>query len=313
MHLEPKLNGLHHVTAASARIKENLRFYTHTLGMRLVKRSVNQDDVSAYHLFYADEEGTPGTDLTFFDWAHLPRERRGNNSISRVSLRVATEGSLRWWREYLKDQGVSVGAIGKTAGRPTMDFEDFEGQRLRLTVADEPRNRPWRLEHIPLEHAILGLGPVRLTVPHLEGTDWALTHVMGARRVDAEGITIYQVGAETAQAEVHVEVEPDLPPAAFGAGAVHHVAFRTPDDASIRAWSERLTRLRVPHSGIVDRFWFKSIYFREPNGILFEIATDTPGFAVDEDPAHLGERLILPPFLEPQRPFIEAGLKPLEG
>lgn len=315
-----QLYGFHHVTCASARIRQNLDFYTKTLGMRLVKRSVNQDDVSAYHLFYADKAGSPGSDLTFFDWPHLPPATRGNHTATCVALRVPSVESLEWWRGYLEDQGITAGELHEATGWPTFEFDDPEGLRLSMTVAPDPENVPWSVDPIPLEHAIRGLGPVELSVPDARPTERVLTEVMGMERVreyahpDNTGaqVIVYKMATEGADGEIHLAVRPGEQQARFGAGAVHHVAVRTPDDEGIEAWRERLASMRVPNSGIIDRFWFKSLYFREPNGILFEIATDTPGFAVDEHPDHLGEKLILPPFLESQRALIEAGLKPLD-
>jgi glyoxalase family protein len=313
-----QLTGIHHLTAVTADAPGNHAFYTSTLGMRLVKKTVNQDDVSAYHLFYADGLASPGSDLTFFDWP-VERERRGTHSIAGTGLRVAGGASLRWWRERLAGAGAMVGEILERDGRKTLDFEDPEGQRLSL-VDDGGAGpaHPWSRSPVPAEHQIRGLGPITLSVPDLGPTDLVLTRVMGMRPVREYASTeapsckvhVYEMGPGGAGAELHVAVEPDLPQARPGAGGVHHVAFRTPD-ADYEAWAERLRQLRVPSSGPIDRFYFRSLYFREPNGILFEIASDGPGFAADEPLESLGERLALPPFLEPRRAEIEAGLKPL--
>lgn len=313
--------GFHHLTAVSSQIRENKRFYTETLGLRLVKRSVNQDDTSAYHLFYADKVGSPGTDITFFDWS-VPRERRGNRTVTRTGFRVAGESALEYWRGRLSDLGVSHGEIDTVDGRSQLRFEDSEGQRLALVddggKGDAPV--PWEASPVPAEFQLRGLGPVTMTVPSLEQTDVVLRGVTSMRRVraypDPEGpdyeVHVYQMGGPGPQAELHVAVRPDLPVAHPGAGGVHHVAFRSASEAEHRRWLDLLTELRIPNSGWVDRFWFRSIYFREPGGVLFEIATDGPGFAVDENPATLGEKTVLPPFLEPYRAQIEAGLKPLD-
>jgi glyoxalase family protein len=310
------LTGIHHLTAVTAKASDNHRFYTEALGMRLVKKTVNQDDVSAYHLFYADAVAAPGTDLTFFDWPVGP-ERRGTSSIVRTSLRVAGTGTLAWWGERLASLGVTQEAIRERDGRPTLDFEDSEGQRLSLVDdgGDGPAH-PWSRSPVPAERQIRGLGPITISVPELAPTEAILRDVMAMRRVRdyaeaGAAVHVFAVGEGGPSAELHVRVEPDLAPARPGAGGVHHVAFRTPDEDSYRACAERLRAARVPSSGPVDRFYFKSLYFREPNGILFEIATDGPGFAADEPLERLGERLALPPFLEPRRAEIEAGLKPL--
>ena len=313
------LTGIHHLTAVSGSIRENHHFYTRTMGMRLVKRSVNQDDVSAYHLFYADAKGSPGTDLTFFDWP-VPPERRGTRSISRTSLRVAGMATLEWWSERLREKGVRAAQIAERDGRLTLDFEDPEGQRLSLVDdGGDGDAHPWERSPVPSEHQIRGLGPIVLSVPALEPTDAILqkgANMRPAREYphpenSRHTVHVYEMGKGGPAAELHVGVQPDLPVARPGAGGVHHVAFRTPDD-EYDAWADRLNTLRIPNSGKVDRFWFRSLYFREPNGILFEIATDGPGFAVDEDSNTLGEKVVLPPFLEPQRAQIVANLKPID-
>jgi glyoxalase family protein len=311
-----QLTGIHHLTAISARPRENLAFYTGLLGMRLVKKTVNQDDVSAYHLFYADGKANPGTDLTFFDFPAAP-ERRGANSISRTGLRVAGEKALGYWRDRLKQAGGVTGDVIEVDGRLTLPFEDGEGQRLVL-VDDGGAGTasPWERSPVPSEHQIRGLGPIVLTVRDLARTADVLTGVMNMRRMRdyaAHGaqIHVFAMGEGGPAAELHVLESKDSAMARQGAGGVHHVAFRTPDEAQYHAWTQRLTELGIPNSGEIDRFYFRSLYFREPNGILFEIATDGPGFATDEPMASLGEKLALPPFLESRRKEIEAGLKPI--
>ena len=311
------LTGIHHLTAITANAPANKLFYTDTLGLRLVKKTVNQDDTSAYHLFYADGQATPGTDLTFFDWP-TARERRGTNSISRTGLRVA-EAGLEYWAGRLGDAGLTQGGIRTLDGRASLDFEDPEGQRLRMVADAAGTVHPWAHSPVPAEHQIRGLGPITISVPALAPTKTVLETVMNMREVrdyaspDGVGqVHVFEMGEGGASAELHVAVQPDLPMARQGAGAVHHVAFRTPDLETNRAWAERLSGFRIPNSGEVERYYFRSLYFREPGGNLFEIATDGPGFAVDEPMDALGERLSLPPFLEDRRAQIEAGLKPLD-
>lgn len=314
------LIGIHHLTAVSAQIRQNYQFYTQTMGMRLVKRSVNQDDVSAYHLFYADAKGSPGSDLTFFDWP-VPRERRGTHSITRTHLRVAGRETLAWWAEYLRDRGVNASELTERDGRLVLDFEDAEGQRLAL-VDDGGTGEayPWERSPVPVEHQIRGLGPISLSVPRLQPTDVVLQQVMNMRQVRSyphpenaqHTVYVYAMGTGGPGAELHVAEQPGLPPAQPGAGGVHHVAFRTPTFEEYDAWAARLNSMRLPNSGKIDRFWFRSLYFREPNGILFEIASDGPGFGVDEDAATLGEKVVLAPFLEPRRAEILANLKPID-
>ena len=312
-----QLTGIHHLTAISAKPRQNLAFYTGLLGMRLVKKTVNQDDVSAYHLFYADGKANPGTDLTFFDFPADP-ERRGTNSISRTGLRVAGEKALGYWRDRLKQAGGHTGDVTQVDGRLTLPFEDGEGQRLVLVDDGGAGSAsPWERSPVPAEHQIRGLGPIVLTVRELSRTEQVLTEVMNMRRVRdyaAHGaqIHVFAMGEGGPAAELHVIESKDLAVARQGAGGVHHVAFRTPDNAQYEAWAQRLNELDIRNSGEVDRFYFRSLYFREPNGILFEIATDGPGFATDEPMETLGEKLALPPFLEHRRVEIEAGLKPIE-
>lgn len=313
-----QLTGIHHLTAVSADAPGNHAFYTRTLGMRLVKKTVNQDDVSAYHLFYADALASPGSDITFFDWP-VRRERRGNHSITRTGLRVAGQETLDWWKRHFTETGVSHGEVVERDGRATLDFEDFEGQRLSL-IDDGGTGaaNPWDRSPIAAGHQIRGLGPITMTVPDLKPTDLVLTRVLNMAQVrdyatpeaPSSRTHVYSMSDGGAAAELHVAVRPDLAPAQPGAGSVHHVAFRIPD-ADYEAWADRLDRVRMPSSGPVDRFYFRSLYFREPNGVLFEIATDGPGFATDEALDALGEKLSLPPFLEGRRREIEANLKPL--
>ena len=289
-----QLYGLHHLTAISADASGNYRYYSQRLGMRLVKKTVNQDDVSAYHLFYADAKATPGSDLTFFDW-NMPRERRGTNSIVRTRLRVAGQNSLDWWAERLPEARRAPDGL---------EFDDPEGQRLGLVKADG-QGEPWEGSPVPPEHQILGLASVTLSVPDLKSTAQILTEVMGMTHLGEQAYAMKD------RPEIHLLEEPHLPAARQGAGGVHHVAFRTPDQEQYQEWIARLNHYGVPNSGAVDRFYFRSLYFREPNGILFEIATDGPGFTADEPLQTLGQKLALPPFLEGRRGQIEAGLKPL--
>lgn len=314
-----RVHGIHHLTAVSADISGNYRFYTQDLGMRLVKRSVNQDDVSAYHLFYADAVGSPGTDLTFFDWA-VPAERRGTHSIVGTGLRVTGQESIDYWSRRLEQLGRNP-TYGEFAGRSVIRFEDPEGQRLQIVDdgggGDE--SVPWDGSPVPAEHQIRGLGPITLSVPDIAPTDAVLRGVLGLDRLgpldtgDEDVVQIYGLDESRGpHGEIHVRQEPGLSPARPGAGGVHHVAFRVADE-QYEEWAERLTSLRIPNSGPVDRYYFRSLYFREPNGILFELATDGPGFAVDENLATLGEKVVLPPFLESRRAAILANLKPIES
>ncbi|MDZ5473865.1 ring-cleaving dioxygenase [Bacillus sp. 31A1R] len=320
MQLKP-LKGQHHVSAITADAKRNYEFYTKVLGLRLVKKTVNQDDTSVYHLFYADERGNPGTDLTFFEIPRAGQTRYGTNSISTTSLRVPKDASLLYWKQRFEEHGVEHDEISQVTGRATLSFRDFEGQRLML-VSDEHNvgvagGQPWEKSPVELEHAIVGLGPVTLTVANLESTAKILTFVLGFKEnrryknEEQEEIVVFDTGEGGTGAEVHIEVRPDLPVERPDRGSVHHVAFRVENEEELKRWVEYLKEFRIPNSGFVERYYFRSIYFREPNGILFELATDGPGFEGDESFEHLGENLALPPYFENQRAEIEAKLKPL--
>ncbi len=313
------LHGLHHVTAISAAIGRNADFYTRVLGLRLVKKSVNQDDVSAYHLFYADKVGSPGTDMTFFDWPQVPSDVRGTDSIVGTAFRVNGRQALDYWRERLRDEGQEVGEVTQFDGHDLLRFEDPEGQRLLLV---DDQSAPfdgviWDETDVPEEFALRGFYATALSTPHLGSVAPILTELLNfeeARRApfdDGRQVVIYEMDGGGPGNEVWVFEEPDRPIARTGAGGVHHVAYRVRDDAEQHSWHQRIRRAGLPISGIIDRFYFKSIYFRISNGILFEVATDGPGFATDEDLDSLGQRLALPPFLEQHRQQIEAGLKPI--
>jgi len=312
---QPVLNGLHHVTAVTAKARENVDFYTRKLGLRLVKKTVNQDDVSAYHLFYADALGSPGTDLTFFDWAGIRQAQSGAGSVSETALRVfGGENALEQWRDFFKVQNVSHGRIEEAAGVSSLSFQDGEGQRLRLLAepgeADPKRFHPWAGSPVAREASIVGLGSVNLTVGDADATADFLVNVLGFRASSVDS-RLFETGAGGVGSRLMVEGSTYH--GVQGAGGVHHVAWRVADVEELLKWQQHLHENGVGTSGKVDRHYFQSLYFRIPGGILFEIATDGPGFAADgEDPEHLGEKLALPPFLEPHRAKIEAGLVPLD-
>ncbi|WP_280770956.1 ring-cleaving dioxygenase [Salipaludibacillus daqingensis] len=314
------LRGIHHVSALTANAKDNLYFYTTILGMRLVKKTVNQDDTSVYHLFYADERGNPGTDLTFFEIPHAAKTKEGTHSISQTSLRVPNDHSLNYWINRLHEYDVEHGEITTNNGRKTLNFRDFEGQRLQF-ISDEnnigvPGGTPWEKSPVPRDKGIIGLGPIRLTVPKPTKTHAVLKDVLGfteTSRYELEGtdVVVFSTGDGGNGAEVHVQASIDLPTERPGRGSVHHVAFRVDNEEELRKWVEHIQSLGFINSGFVERYYFRSLYFRESNGILFELATDGPGFEGDESFDTLGENLALPPFFEDQREEIEAKLKPL--
>ncbi|WP_044639898.1 ring-cleaving dioxygenase [Risungbinella massiliensis] len=319
-----ELKGIHHVSAMTANAPRNFEFYTQTLGLRLVKKTINQDDTSVYHLFYGDHKGNPGTELTFFEIPMLARNYPGANSISAISFRVSNDQALEYWKNRFESLQVEHEEISYETGRASLAFTDFEGQRIVLVSDEENKGvaggMPWGNSPIPTEYGILGLGPVQLTVGFVEPTVKVLTDLMGFRKVRTypsrtlgqPDVIVLETGEGGTGAEVHVQERTDLPPERLGRGGVHHVAFRVDNEEELRAWIPRIRQAGLPSSGFVDRFYFRSLYFREPNGILFELATDGPGFDTDEDLEHLGESLALPPFFESQRGQIEAKLKPLD-
>ncbi|GAC1614589.1 MAG: ring-cleaving dioxygenase [Candidatus Dormibacteraceae bacterium] len=313
------LGGLHHVTAITANAAANLEFYTGVLGMRLVKKTVNQDDVSAYHLFYADAKGSPGTDLTFFDWPLSPPNVPGAGSIGPVGLRVGSTAALEFWQERLSRLAVTVGAVAeREGGRRYLAFTDPEGQRLELVDdRDAAAGPPWKAAGLAAEHQVRGLDSVALISARPQLTTDVLTQVLDFRpageRELAEGGREYDfaIGAGGPGAEVRLRVPREVGWAQQGRGGVHHVAFRVRDSETQLQWRARIAAAGLQPTPVIDRFYFRSVYFREPGGILYEIATDGPGFTADEEEATMGGRLALPPFLEADRQRIEEGLKPL--
>jgi glyoxalase family protein len=312
-----QVHGLHHVTAVTADAPGNLDFYTRVLGLRLVKKTVNQDDVSAYHLFYADKLGSPGTDMTFFDWPLIGEQEHGTDSIAETAFRVNGRAALDYWVARFNALGVAHEPVQEWAGFARLPFTDPEGQRLAL-VDDggaQFEGEVWDGSDVPMEHAIRGFWGVTLSVPNLARYEPIFSLLMGWERVsEAPGgaDVLYAMDGGGPGRYVRVIDEGRATRAQLGAGGVHHVAFRVRDEDEQRAWMGRLNELGVPHSGEVNRYYFRSLYFRISNGILFELATDGPGFTADEPLETLGQRLALPPFLEPRRAQIEAGLKPLD-
>ncbi len=316
--MSAELTGLHHVSALSAEIGASHAFYTEVLGLRPVIRTVNQDAPSMYHLFYGDGRGSPGSDMTVFDMPRAARERRGNRSITRTTFRVDGDAALRFWAERLRAEGVVHGGVRERDGRGWLEFDDDVGTALALVDdGGTGEAHPWEASPVASEHQIRGLGLVEITVPELQPTDEFLAGALGLRRERAytpaesprHRAHVYAMVEGGAHAEIHVRVDDALPPARYGSGGVHHFALRVPRLDEIGGWAERLTELGHAHSGVVDRHYFRSVYVREPNGVLIELATDGPGFDVD-GPLD-GERLSLPPLLEPRRAEIEANLRPL--
>lgn len=306
------VTGLHHVTAIAGDAQENLDFYTGVLGMRLVKRSVNQDVTDTYHLFYADAEGHAGSDLTFFPWPAMGPGRRGIGLTNEVSLAVPT-GTLGWWAERLASANVRVGEPETRFGERVLAFDDPHGLALTLTETDDAREfAPWSGSPVAEARQVRGLHAVRMAQRALAPSTDFLERGLGLAHVGTEGgWHRFAVAGGGSGRVVDVQEVPGGARGAWGVGTVHHVAWRVPDDAAERLLQERVWQAGAHPTAVIDRFWFKSVYFKEPGGALFEIATDGPGFGIDEDVATLGQQLILPPWLEPQRAAIERSLPPL--
>jgi glyoxalase family protein len=306
-----RVNGLHHITAIAGAPQENLDFYAGVLGMRLVKKSVNQDDPGTYHLFYADAEGRPGTDLTFFPWTALAPPRLGHGLAVEVSLEVPAD-SLPFWGARLEKYGARIDDLAMRFGARVLPVVDPHGLRLALVEAAPGPGRaftPWDDSSVPAERQIRGLHSARLRERHPETTASVLSSVLGfTPRGTDDGWTRY--GFEDVPGAVDIQ-EAREPRGTWGVGSVHHLAWRVDDEQHQLAMREQIEARGVSATPVIDRFWFKSVYFKEPGGVLFELATDGPGFAADEDPAHLGETLVLPPWLETSRRQIEGVLPPL--
>ncbi len=306
--------GLHHITAISGPAQENLDFYAGVLGMRLVKKSVNQDDPGTYHLFYADAVGSPGTDLTFFPWAHMAPPRIGHGLTVEVGLTVP-RGSLAFWSDRLARYGTQLRTPEQRFGDKVLPLIDPHGLQVALVERDSAAQRtftPWEDSRVPVEHQIRGLESARLWEHSLELSSSFLAQTLGFEHVGSEqGWHRYGVAGGGSGQYVDIREVADARRGSWGVGSVHHIAWRVDDDAhqqEVRRHVDEAGRRPTP---VIDRFWFKSVYFLEPGGVLFELATDGPGFAVDEDPAHLGETLVLPPWLETQREAIEGVLPKL--
>lgn len=306
-----ELIGLHHVTAIAGPAQENLDFYAGVLGMRLVKKSVNQDDPGIYHLFYADAEGHPGTDLTFFPWAQLAPSRDGHGLSTEVSLAVPPD-SLKFWSARLKRHGTQVFDLETRFGQRVLPLVDPHGLRISLTESADSLGRPftpWERSPIPVEHQIRGLESARMVERDLAETISFLTGALGFRKISAEeGWIRYGLGEGKSGQYVDLRAAPEAHRGAWGTGSVHHLAWRVADESHQLEVRQQVADGGAQPTPVIDRFWFKSVYFREPGGVLFELATDGPGFHVDEAMASLGESLVLPPWLQPNRAAIEAAL-----
>jgi glyoxalase family protein len=311
--MSKEILGIHHVTAIAGDAQENLNFYVKVMGMRLVKKTVNQDAPHTYHLFYADEVGTPGTDLTFFPWPEMAPARLGIGLTVEVSLAVP-KGSLPYWQERFEKEYVAFGNIETRFGERALPFKDSHGLQLALVETDDQRQFAlWTGSPVPPEYQVRGMHVVRLWERELKPTERLLTEVMGFERLGTEeSWHRYGLGGSKSGRIIEIKELPKEQRGQWGAGSVHHVAWRVKDSEEELALRGVLMDLGLRPTSQIDRFWFKSVYFREPGEALFELATDGPGFSRDEAIEHLGERLILPPWLEARRDEIEAALPPLK-
>ncbi|OGQ01097.1 MAG: hypothetical protein A2Z40_01620 [Deltaproteobacteria bacterium RBG_19FT_COMBO_60_16] len=310
--MEDRTPGLHHVTAVTADLNRNVEFYTRILGMRLVKRTINFDDPGSYHLYYGNGKGSPGTLLTFFHRPAARKGRPGSGTVSSVAFSVP-EGSLEYWRDRLSSHDIALhGAEGRYDG-DCVAFTDPDGLSLALVSAPAPDARiPWEKGPVPAGHALRGIHAVTLAAAGRTSVESFLTGTLGFRRVWEVGSRLqFATGSGGSGAIACVDVLSDPFPGRGGFGTVHHVAWRIPSRAAQESWRRTIGEAGHSVTPVIDRLYFRSIYFREPGGILFEIATDGPGIAVDEPLEALGETLVLPPWLEGKRRTIEESLPPL--
>lgn len=311
----PTITGHHHVSMMTKNATVNHHFYTKVLGLRLVKKTVNQDDPSMYHLFYGDKTGSPGTELSFFEMPQIGQTHKGTNAITRIGLLVNDEASLTYWQERLTSFGIPHEPIESYANRPAIHFTDPDGLQLVIQAGNGEKAaywEAWSASPVPKIHQMLGIGTVEMTVSRLNKLARTLTELFGYEEVSHhKEEAIFQAIAGQTTGEIlvkQVEGIKERP----GRGSIHHLAIRVKDEAELVYWNEQVIKRGFHSTGMIDRYYFKSLYFRESNGIVIEIATDGPGFTVDSTEKDLGKKLALPPFLEMKRKEIEANLKPIE-
>lgn len=311
------LKGIHHVTAITSSAEKNYAFFTYTLGMRLVKKTVNQDDIQTYHLFFADDVGSPGTDMTFFNFPGIQKGRHGTNEIAKTAFRVPNDAALDYWVKRFDRLEVQHNGITEQFGKRVLSFVDFDDQQYQL-ISDENNvgveaGIPWQKGPVPLAYAITGLGPITVCIADFEHFKTMMEEVLLFKQIDqAENTYLFEVGEGGNGASVIVEHNPNLPQAIQGFGTVHHTAFRVADRSVLESWDAHIKSFRFPTSGFVDRHFFGALYARVAPQILFEFSTDGPGFMGDEPYETLGEKLSLPPFLEPKREQIEKLVRPID-
>ncbi len=307
------LLGIHHVTAMTDNAMRNYKFFTEVLGMRLVKKTVNQDDIHTYHTFFADDVGSPGTDMTFFDFPNNPKGTPGTNSISRTGLRVPNDAALAYYLERFAEFGIENDGIQEVFGKKVLPFQESDGQKYQLFSDEHNKGvapgTPWKNGPVPEDKAIYGLGPIEITVSYFEDFQKMLTEVYGMKPIiEEKDVTLFEVGDGGNGGQVILRKD-DATQGRQGYGQVHHVSFRVKDHEAIAKWEAKYNELGLQHSGLVDRFYFEALYTRVGH-ILIELSTDGPGFMEDEPYETLGEKLSIPPFLEPKRDEIESQIRP---
>jgi len=312
-----ELKGIHHVTAITSSAEKIYDFFTDVLGLRLVKKTVNQDDIQTYHLFFADDVGSAGTDMTFFDFPGIPKGVHGTNEISKTSFRIPNDAALEYWVKRFDRFEVSHTGIQEQFGKKTLSFVDFDDQQYQL-ISDENNQgvaagTPWQKGPVPLEYALTGLGPVFVRVQNFDYFKDVMEKVLLFKEIDQDGsYYLFETGEGGNGAQVIVEHNASQIQGRQGYGTVHHAAFRVENKADLEEWAKRMKSFGLPNSGFVERYFFGSLYARVASGLLFEIATDGPGFMGDEPYETLGEKLSLPPFLEPKREEIEGLVRPID-
>lgn len=313
-----QLNGIHHVTAITSSAQDIYNFYNTVLGMRLVKKNVNQDDINTYHLFFADEKGSPGTDMTFFDFKGISAHQPGTNDIARTGFRVPSDQAISYWEKRFDHYQVSYQKPVELFGWQVIYFEDFDKQQYALFSDENDKGVApgvaWHKGPVPDEYAIVGLGPVFLKVADASLMTQILEQILSMKQVHTDGkFILFEMGEGGNGASVILEEDKSLTVARQGFGGVHHVAFRVDDKDALAQWEDKFDQLGLRHSGFVDRFYFGSLYIRLYNNILFELATDGPGFVDDQESLeNLGEKLTLPPHLRQHQAYVESVIKPFD-
>lgn len=314
--MDKSIRGIHHVTAFTADVERNYQFFTKILGMRLVKKTVNQDDIHTYHTYYADHIGTPGTTMTFFGNENLPQGKHGTNSISRVGLRVPNDEALDYYLDRFNQYEVENEGIQKVFGKKVLPFQEPDGQRYQL-VSDEKNEgmaagESWELSPVPTEYAVYGLGPVELTVSDLDNFINKVIDLYGFKIVTKEEKSVLlEIDQGGNGAQIIVREDANSSNAEEGIGEVHHLALRVDNREALKAWEEVYQKNQFNHSGYKERHYFGAIYVRI-NRILFELSSDNPGFTIDEPYETLGESLALPGDYEKKREEVERIIKPFD-